>query len=70
LPAILAQAAAADTQNKDIIILIGAEGDFTEKEVQAATVAGFAPISLGNTRLRTETAGLVAATMVAQINYV
>jgi 16S rRNA (uracil1498-N3)-methyltransferase len=69
LPAILAQAAAADTQNKDIIILIGAEGDFTEKEVQAATVAGFAPISLGNTRLRTETAGLVAATMVAQINY-
>jgi 16S rRNA (uracil1498-N3)-methyltransferase len=68
LPSVLAQAAASDSQPKDIIILIGAEGDFTPKEVQTATTAGFAPISLGNTRLRTETAGLVAATMVAQIN--
>ena len=41
-------------------MLIGPEGDFDEAEVQAAVQSGFQPISLGETRLRTETAGLVA----------
>lgn len=42
------------------LILIGPEGDFTLKEVQAANEKGFRSVSLGNTRLRTETAGIAA----------
>lgn len=45
-------------------ILIGPEGDFTTHEIQAALSAGYQPVSLGNTRLRTETAGIVAATLL------
>jgi 16S rRNA (uracil1498-N3)-methyltransferase len=41
-------------------ILIGPEGDFTENEIVAVTQAGFTSINLGNHRLRTETAGIVA----------
>lgn len=41
-------------------ILIGPEGDFSVNEIKLATDNGFNPISLGNNRLRTETAGLVA----------
>ncbi|MBN1183329.1 MAG: 16S rRNA (uracil(1498)-N(3))-methyltransferase [Bacteroidales bacterium] len=44
----------------DAIILIGPEGDFTPEEVQLAVANGFIPVSLGNNRLRTETAGIVA----------
>jgi 16S rRNA (uracil1498-N3)-methyltransferase len=47
------------------IILIGPEGDFTEKEIQLALERNFIPVALGNTRLRTETAGIVAATLLA-----
>ena len=39
-------------------VLIGPEGDFTVDEVAAAINAGFIPVSLGESRLRTETAGL------------
>ena len=42
-------------------ILIGPEGDFTPSEIDAAIRIGFIPVSLGDTRLRTETAGIVAA---------
>jgi 16S rRNA (uracil1498-N3)-methyltransferase len=45
---------------EDATILIGPEGDFSKEEVEAAIGAGFIPVSLGNSRLRTETAGLVA----------
>ena len=48
----------------DQIILIGPEGDFTEKEIELALVKKFQPVSLGNTRLRTETAGIVAAALL------
>lgn len=41
-------------------ILIGPEGDFSEKEVELALNNGYQPISLGKNRLRTETAGLYA----------
>lgn len=44
----------------DTTILIGPEGDFSHEEITAAIDAGFAPISLGDNRLRTETAALVA----------
>lgn len=47
------------------IILIGPEGDFTEKEIQSALQKNFIPVALGNTRLRTETAGIVAASLLA-----
>jgi 16S rRNA (uracil1498-N3)-methyltransferase len=49
-------------------ILIGPEGDFSEKEIQLALQNKFIPISLGNTRLRTETAAIVACHSVAFIN--
>ena len=45
-------------RGKDSIILIGPEGDFTPEEIQLAMNAGFIPVSLGATRLRTETAAL------------
>ncbi|HUM96600.1 MAG TPA: RsmE family RNA methyltransferase [Chitinophagaceae bacterium] len=43
------------------IILIGPEGDFTNDEINFAIANNFKPVSLGDTRLRTETAGVVAA---------
>jgi 16S rRNA (uracil1498-N3)-methyltransferase len=46
------------------LILIGPEGDFTTKEVDMALAANFTPVSLGQNRLRTETAGIVAATLL------
>jgi 16S rRNA (uracil1498-N3)-methyltransferase len=46
------------------IILIGPEGDFSPKEVETALAAKLIPVSLGHNRLRTETAGLVAATLL------
>lgn len=45
---------------KPVYILIGPEGDFSATELQVAFEAGFKGIHLGNSRLRTETAGLVA----------
>lgn len=46
------------------LILIGPEGDFTKDEIAAALQNNFLPVALGNTRLRTETAGVVAATLL------
>lgn len=46
--------------NQSYLILIGPEGDFSSEEIEMALNAGFRPVSLGNSRLRTETAGLVA----------
>ena len=45
---------------EDVTILIGPEGDFSVKEIQLALENNFIPVSLGNTRLRTETAAIVA----------
>lgn len=49
------------------IILIGPEGDFTPNEIELALQNNFLPVALGNTRLRTETAGMVAATLLKMI---
>ncbi|PKA96818.1 16S rRNA (uracil1498-N3)-methyltransferase [Flavobacteriaceae bacterium MAR_2009_75] len=54
--------------DKDITILIGPEGDFSYNEIRLAYDKGFLPVSLGESRLRTETAGLVACTTVNIIN--
>ena len=45
---------------ENYLILIGPEGDFSPEEIQLALDNGFLPVSLGKSRLRTETAGLVA----------
>ncbi|MCZ8198530.1 MAG: 16S rRNA (uracil(1498)-N(3))-methyltransferase [Flavobacterium sp.] len=52
----------------DILMLIGPEGDFSEKEIKLALENNYIPVSLGNTRLRTETAAIVACHSVAFIN--
>lgn len=54
--------------NQNYLILIGPEGDFSPEEIQMAILAGFAPISLGKNRLRTETAGLAAVQMLQILN--
>jgi 16S rRNA (uracil1498-N3)-methyltransferase len=46
--------------NQKYLILIGPEGDFSSEEIELAIKAGFHPVSLGDSRLRTETAGVVA----------
>jgi 16S rRNA (uracil1498-N3)-methyltransferase len=51
----------------DILILIGPEGDFTTEEIQSALQNNFQPVSLGETRLRTETAGVVAAALLMHL---
>jgi 16S rRNA (uracil1498-N3)-methyltransferase len=55
-------------KDDDTVILIGPEGDFTDSEINAATQHNFLPISLGKSRLRTETAGIVACHSVYFIN--
>lgn len=52
----------------DYTILIGPEGDFSITEIQLALEKGITPVSLGNSRLRTETAAIVASHSVAFIN--
>lgn len=46
--------------NKDVTILIGPEGDFSKEEIKLALSSDYAPVSLGDNRLRTETAAVVA----------
>lgn len=52
----------------NVIILIGPEGDFSEEEVALAEKAGFKSISLGDSRLRTETAALTACQTIHIVN--
>lgn len=69
LPLVLETLDTATNTPQKVTILIGPEGDFTPKEVAEATKLAYQAIILGNTRLRTETAGLIAAAMVAARNY-
>lgn len=50
-------------KEESVTVLIGPEGDFSFDEVQLAISKGYQPITLGNSRLRTETAGLMAVAM-------
>ncbi len=52
----------------NVTILIGPEGDFSAKEIEIALKKGHKPVNLGETRLRTETAAIVAAHSVAFLN--
>ena len=51
-------------RHAETLIMIGPEGDFTPGEVEASLIKLFLPVSLGNTRLRTETAGVAAAVVM------
>lgn len=55
---------------KDVVILIGPEGDFSAEEVGLAGKSGFVSITLGKSRLRTETAGIVACHTIDFMNRV
>ena len=49
---------------QDVMVLIGPEGDFSPEEVTAAREAGFTAVTLGESRLRTETAGMMAVASI------
>lgn len=55
-------------QGRDVLVLIGPEGDFSEQEIAEALSLGFVPVSLGNSRLRTETAAVVACHTAVLMN--
>ena len=55
-------------RSEPALVLIGPEGDFSVDEVQAAEGAGFQSVSLGTSRLRTETAALVAVHLMRLAN--
>ncbi|RTY67174.1 16S rRNA (uracil(1498)-N(3))-methyltransferase [Flavobacterium sp. GSP27] len=54
--------------NENVTLLIGPEGDFSEKEIALAIDNKYIPVSLGNTRLRTETAAIVACHSIHFVN--
>jgi 16S rRNA (uracil1498-N3)-methyltransferase len=56
------------TPGTDYTILIGPEGDFSNKEIELALENSFTPVSLGETRLRTETAAIVACHSIVFTN--
>lgn len=56
-------------QSTNQLILIGPEGDFTDEEIDVALQNNFISVALGNTRLRTETAGIVAATLLINSSF-
>ena len=56
------------SKNENALILIGPEGDFSEEEIKTATGRGFKPVHLGQSRLRTETAGVAACHSIYFIN--
>jgi 16S rRNA (uracil1498-N3)-methyltransferase len=58
----------AYNRGEDALVLIGPEGDFSEQEVDLALANKFLPISLGESRLRTETAALVACHSIHLLN--
>lgn len=51
--------------SESVLMLIGPEGDFTPEEIRLAIQHDYQPVSLGNTRLRTETAAIVAGTFLS-----
>ena len=64
VPRLSVKEALEDSAGREIIVLIGPEGDFSPEEVTAAVARGFVPVHLGSSRLRTETAALTAAEAV------
>lgn len=63
----IAEALTACGECPEICILIGPEGDFSPEEAELALASGWIPVTLGASRLRTETAAMVAVTQVYSI---
>lgn len=57
------------SSSENVTILIGPEGDFSLKEIELALSNGYKGVSLGKSRLRTETAGVVACHIVEMLNH-
>jgi 16S rRNA (uracil1498-N3)-methyltransferase len=55
-------------KGKDVVVLIGPEGDFSSGEIRMAREAGFMAVNLGNSRLKTETAGVVVCHTINLLN--
>lgn len=55
---------------KEVLVMIGPEGDFSPAEIEIALANGVVPVNLGESRLRTETAGMVACHTVALLNQI
>ena len=55
-------------KQNDVLLLVGPEGDFSKEEINHAEANGFKIITLGESRLRTETAGIVACEIINFIN--
>ena len=55
-------------KDENALILIGPEGDFSEQEIKLAIQNGFVPVTFGKSRLRTETAGIVACHTLNLLN--
>lgn len=55
-------------KNSSYLIIIGPEGDFSEEEINIAKENNFIPVSLGNARLRTETAAIYTSSIISVIN--
>jgi 16S rRNA (uracil1498-N3)-methyltransferase len=62
--------AQAYRKNENVLMLIGPEGDFSEEEINLAKEYGFIPVSLGESRLRTETAALMACQTIHIVNQI
>jgi len=56
------------TAGQNVLLLIGPEGDFAREEVELAIAQNYLPVSLGQSRLRTETAGVVAVHTIELMN--
>jgi len=56
------------SKGDDVVIIIGPEGDFSENEIEKAIESGFKPVHFGKSRLRTETAGIVACHSIYFLN--
>ena len=56
------------TRGKNVVVLIGPEGDFTTGELQQASAIGFIAVNLGSARLRTETAAVVVCSLINLMN--
>ncbi len=56
--------------SESCLFLVGPEGDFTDEETDSAVAGGFSPVSLGNIRLRTETAGVHVCSVMRHLESV
>ena len=68
-PAVTLELSKAYRRENNALVLIGPEGDFSPEEVEEAKNYGFVPVRLGPSRLRTETAAVVACHTIHLLNY-